>query len=103
MLVLPTRFSAMWRDMGREGFEEAVYWLELLIKYGNLDHLRINDFDLNLVQYLCLDVLAFYLLIFLIILGSFFWAIRVTMMGWLDKTRLRPAAKTISPTKKKAA
>ena len=35
----------MWRDMGREGFEEAVYWLELLIKYGNLDHLKINDFD----------------------------------------------------------
>ena len=101
MLVLP-RFSAMWRDMGREGFEEAVYWLELLIKYGNLDHLRINDFDLNLVQYLCLDVLAFYLLIFLVILGSLFWAIRVTMMGWLDKTRLRPTAK-ISSTKKKAA
>ena len=77
--------------------------MELLIKYGNLEHLKINDYDLNLVQYLCLDVLAFYLLIFLIILGSFFWAIRVTMMGWLDKTRLRPAAKTISPTKKKAA
>ena len=77
--------------------------MELLIKYGNLDHLKINDFDLNLVQYLCLDVLAFYLLIFLVILGSFLWAIRVTMMGWLDKTRLRPTAKTISSTKKKAA
>ena len=91
--------------MGREGFEEAVYWLELLIKYGNLDHLRINDFDLNLVQYLCLDVLALYLLIFLGVFGSFFWIIRVTMMGWLEKTRLmqRPATKAISCTKRKAA
>ena len=95
----------MWRDMGREGFEEAVYWLELLIKYGNLDHLRINDFDLNLVQYLCIDVLAFYLLIFLIVFGTFFWMVRVAMMGWLDKTRLmqRPTAKAISCSKKKAA
>ena len=95
----------MWRDMGREGFEEAVYWLELLIKYGNLDHLRINDFDLNLVQYLCLDVLEFYLLIFLIVFGSFSWLIRVTMMGWLEKTRLvqRPTSKTICSGKKKAA
>ena len=75
----------MWRDMGREGFEEAVFWLELLIKYGNLDHLRINDFDLNLVQYLCLDVLAFYLLIFLVVFGVFFWVIRVTMPGLLEK------------------
>ena len=89
----------MWRDMGREGFEEAVFWLELLIKYGNLDHLRINDFDLNLVQYLCLDVLAFYLLILLVVFGGFFWMIRVT------KTRLmqRPTAKAFSSTKKKAA
>ena len=89
----------MWRDMGREGFEEAVFWLELLIKYGNLDHLRINDFDLNLVQYLCLDVLAFYLLIFLVVFGGFFWIIRVT------KTRLmqRPTSKAFSSTKKKAA
>ena len=89
----------MWRDMGREGFEEAVFWLELLIKYGNLDHLRINDFDLNLVQYLCLDVLAFYLLILLVFFGGFFWMIRVT------KTRLmqRPTSKAFSSRKKKAA
>ena len=95
----------MWRDMGREGFEEAVYWLELLIKYGNLDHLRINDFDLNLVQYLCLDVLAFYLLVFLVVFGSFSWLIRVTMMGWLEKTRLvqKPTGKTICSAKKKVA
>ena len=91
--------------MGREGFEEAVYWLELLIKYGNLDHLRINDFDLNLVQYLCLDVLAFYLLVLLVVFGSFSWLIRVTMMGWLEKTRLvqRPTSKTICSANKKVA
>ena len=97
------RFSAMWRDMGREGFEEAVYWLELLIKYGNLDHLRINDFDLNLVQYLCLDVLAFYLLVLSVLLSSIFWLTRVTMIKWLEKTRLqRPIIKGSSSVKKKA-
>ena len=85
--------------MGREGFEEAVFWLELLIKYGNLDHLRINDFDLNLVQYLCLDVLAFYLLILLVVFKGFFWMIRVTMTSLTQ----RPTAKAISCTKKKAA
>ena len=57
------RFAAMWRGMGREGFSEAVYWLELLIQYGHLDHLRINDGDLNFVQYFCLDVLALYLVL----------------------------------------
>ena len=74
--------------MGREGFEEAVYWLELLIKYGNLDHLRINDFDLNLAQYFCLDVLTFFLVLFLGLLGLLAWLVKVTMVGWLQKTRL---------------
>ena len=112
----------MWRDMGREGFEEAVYWLELffsiflffifniffywlelLIKYANLDHLKINDFDLNLVQYLCLDVLAFYLLVLSVLLSSIFWLTRVTMIKWLEKTRLqRPIIKGSSSVKKKA-
>lgn len=34
----------------RTGYEEAVYWLELLIKYRNLDHLQINDNRLNTLQ-----------------------------------------------------
>ena len=56
-------FSDMWRDEKTSAFDEAIYWMELLLKYGNLDHLRINDHHLNLFQYLCHDVLLFFLLI----------------------------------------
>jgi hypothetical protein len=78
----PARYAAMWRDMGREGFDEAVYWLELLIKYGDLEHLAINDFNLNIVQYLCLDVVA----LFLGILCLVVWAGRVCFMWWLRRS-----------------
>ena len=57
----------MWRSDQRSGFDEAIYWLELLIKYGNFDHLKINDRHLNLLQYFLVDVIAFYLLIFSLI------------------------------------
>jgi glucuronosyltransferase len=54
------RFADMWRDERFTPIEEATYWIELLHKYGNLDHLRINDGNLNLIQYLCLDVVIFW-------------------------------------------
>ena len=53
----------MWRSDERSGFHEAIYWIELLIKYGNFDHLQINDHQLNLLQYFSVDVIAFYLLL----------------------------------------
>ena len=53
----------MWRSDERSGFHEAIYWIELLIKYGNFDHLQINDRHLNLLQYFSVDVIAFYLLL----------------------------------------
>ena len=58
-----TRYSDMWRSDQRSGFDEAIYWIELLIKYGNFDHLQINDRHLNLLQYFSVDVIAFYLLL----------------------------------------
>ena len=57
------RYSDMWRSDDRSGFDEAIYWIELLIKYGNFDHLQINDRHLNLLQYFSVDVIAFYFLI----------------------------------------
>ena len=53
----------MWRSDERSGFHEAIYWIELLIKDGNFDHLQINDHQLNLLQYFSVDVIAFYLLL----------------------------------------
>ena len=57
------RYSDMWRSDERTGFDEAIYWIELLIKYGNFDHLQINDGHLNLLQYFSVDVIGFYLLL----------------------------------------
>jgi glucuronosyltransferase len=62
-------FADMWRDQRTTAFEDAIYWMELLLKYGNLDHLKINDADLNLFQYLCHDVILFF--IFIILMSVF--------------------------------
>ena len=59
-------FADMWRDQDRPGFDEAIYWIELLIKYGNFQHLQINDHDLNILQYLSVDVVFAYILIILL-------------------------------------
>ena len=52
----------MWREE-RSGFDEAIYWIELLIKFGNFDHLKIHDQHLNVLQYFCFDVFLLYFII----------------------------------------
>ena len=55
------KYSEMWKSsQERSGFEEAIYWIELLIKLKNFDHLKINDGHLNLIQYFCIDVFVLY-------------------------------------------
>eukprot|EP00090_Calanus_glacialis_P024879 TRINITY_DN38607_c0_g1_i1.p1 TRINITY_DN38607_c0_g1~~TRINITY_DN38607_c0_g1_i1.p1 ORF type:complete len:264 (-),score=82.07 TRINITY_DN38607_c0_g1_i1:122-913(-) len=61
-------FASMWRDQDRSGFDEAIYWIELLIKYGSFEHLQINDHDLNILQYLSVDVVCVYIAITLLLL-----------------------------------
>ena len=59
------RFAALWRDQdpGRLPRETMAHWLEILVKYRNLDHLLIQDKHLNLLQYFSVDVIAFLLAI----------------------------------------
>ena len=60
------KYSEMWQiSQERSGFEEAIYWIELLIKLKNFDHLKINDGHLNLIQYFCIDVFVLYFVVLL--------------------------------------
>merc|ERR1712224_854307 len=36
------RIANIWQDQPRTPIDEATYWLELLIKYKNFDHWKIN-------------------------------------------------------------
>lgn len=53
------RISSMWHDRLLSPQSEAIYWIETLVKYGNLRHLRIEDHDLPLWKYFSLDVILF--------------------------------------------
>ena len=64
-------FADMWRDQDRSGFDEAIYWLELLIKYGSFEHLQINDHELNMLQYFSVDVIFVYILLAILLLMMF--------------------------------
>ena len=83
-------FSTMWRlSQERSGFDEAIYWIELLLKLGNFDHLKINDHHLNLIQYFCVDVFIFYFLLCLAFL-YFIFTMCIRLQRKLDlKTKIK--------------
>ena len=63
-----SRFSEMWKSQMRiSARDEATFWIESLLKYGNLDHLRLQDYHLNLIQYFSIDVIFMILTLLMIV------------------------------------
>ncbi|CAB4066253.1 UGT [Lepeophtheirus salmonis] len=58
--------QSLWKDEFCSSQEETAYWIELLIKYGHLDHLKIKGVNISLFQYFSLDVILFFLSILFI-------------------------------------
>jgi len=59
--------SAIFRSQAQSPVEKAVFWIEHVCQFGG-DHLRSAGNDLPLYSYLMLDVLAFILMIFHILI-----------------------------------
>ncbi|XP_078616635.1 UDP-glucuronosyltransferase 2A3-like [Branchiostoma floridae x Branchiostoma japonicum] len=55
------RLSRLHRDQPQSPMERAVWWIEHVIKYGGLPHLRARAMELPWYQYYLLDVAAFLL------------------------------------------
>jgi len=62
-----TKASAIFRSQAQSPVEKAVFWIEHVCQFGG-DHLRSAGNDLPLYSYLMLDVLAFILMIFHILI-----------------------------------
>lgn len=43
--------------------DEAIYWVEYVIRHGGAEHLRVAALKLNWYQYMLLDVIGFVLLV----------------------------------------
>ena len=76
-----TRISAIFRDSPRTPTETAADWLEYVIRHGGAKHLRSAALDLNIFQYLLLDVIAVFLLGFITFLVILFCSCKLCFRG----------------------
>ncbi|XP_049832173.1 UDP-glucosyltransferase 2-like isoform X1 [Schistocerca gregaria] len=70
------QLSALFRDRPRPPLEEAVYWVEYVIRHRGAPHLRSAALDLAWYQYLLLDVAALVLATVLLALASVYAGLR---------------------------
>ena len=57
--------------------DDAVWLLEFLAKTGGAQHLRLSSRNLNVIQYLSLDVIAFIVALLLVLLKSLIFVSRL--------------------------
>ncbi|XP_049963700.1 UDP-glycosyltransferase UGT5-like [Schistocerca serialis cubense] len=70
------RQSILFRDRPRPPLEEAVYWVEYVIRHQGAPHLRSAALDLAWYQYLLLDVAAFVVAVALLLMLAIYWLLR---------------------------
>ncbi|KAL5273451.1 UGT2A1 family protein [Megaselia abdita] len=68
------KVSRRYHDRQVSPLDNAVYWIEYVVKYKGADHLKNAGIDLNVIEYSCLDVFAFLMLLF-------FWVCWLMLYG----------------------
>ncbi|XP_072024393.1 UDP-glucuronosyltransferase 2B31-like [Amphiura filiformis] len=76
-----SRISAIFRDSPRTPTEEAADWIEYAIRHGGAKHLRSAALDLNIFQYLLLDVIAVLLLALITFMVIFYCSCKLCYKG----------------------
>ena len=67
-----SRFSSMWQLEGDLALKTALLWVERVHKYGSLKHLSLAAQQLNIAQFLILDVILFISIVFILPFIIFF-------------------------------
>ena len=70
-----SKFSQMWRQQMQvqSPKEEATFWIETLAQHGHFDHLKIQDWHLNWIQYFSIDVIAVLLSLIVVLIIVIIW------------------------------
>ncbi len=66
------RLSRIHHDRPIKPLDEAVFWIEFVIRNKGANHLRVEAYNLTWYQYHCLDVIAFFITILTVVLYVFF-------------------------------
>ena len=74
-----SKFSQMWRQQMQiqSPKEEATFWIETLAQHGHFDHLKIQDWHLNWIQYFSIDVIAVLLFLIAVLIIGITWICKI--------------------------
>ncbi|XP_071441381.1 uncharacterized protein [Hetaerina americana] len=79
--------SLLLRDQPETPLERAVYWTEYVIRHRGAAHLQSPLRNFSLVQEFCLDVIAFFLFLALVLISLIYMANRIFSSWLLSKVR----------------
>lgn len=75
-----TLMSKKFRDRPIRALEEVIYWIEYVLRFKNVNHLRSTALDITWIQYFLIDIFAFILLFIFLIIFSIFLTVKLIKM-----------------------
>lgn len=88
--TLSFQISAYWRDTMNSPLDEAVHWVEYVIKHDGAKHLKAAATELNFIQFFLLDVI----LTILVFLALVYYSLTKTFRLLCKKSKSLKKSKT---------
>ncbi len=82
--------SSIHHDRPIKPLDEAVFWIEFVMRNNGVKHLRVEAHNLTWYQYHCLDVFAFLIAILTVVLYTFKMCKFFIMRLWKQRRVMKP-------------
>uniref|UniRef100_T1J8B1 UDP-glucuronosyltransferase n=1 Tax=Strigamia maritima TaxID=126957 RepID=T1J8B1_STRMM len=82
------KYSAIFHDRYQQPLDQAVFWVEYVIKNDCADCLKSVGEELNLLQYFLIDVIAFITIILLSVVFGLIFLVKLVYMKIANKSKL---------------
>ncbi len=91
------RLSRIHHDRPIKPLDEAVFWIEFVMRNKGAKHLRVEAHNLNWYQYHCLDVIAFLIAILTVVLYTVFKMCKLFIMRCCFRSKRKSKKRVMKP------
>lgn len=88
------RLSSLHRDQPVKPLDNAIFWIEFVIRHKGAAHLRTESYKMPLFSYYSVDVVVFLILCVLIVLSIFYGVMKTMCSAWLRTKSKRDERET---------
>uniref|UniRef100_A0A3Q2ZNA7 UDP-glucuronosyltransferase n=1 Tax=Kryptolebias marmoratus TaxID=37003 RepID=A0A3Q2ZNA7_KRYMA len=83
------QLSSLHRDQPMKPLDQAMFWIEFVMRHKGAAHLRTESYKMSTIQYYSIDVMAFLLAVILLVFACFSYVVKVLCQKLFCRSKVK--------------